>query len=276
MEDIKMPERLTLEQAKAKFTKINPATGRDYGVRKIFDILIDDKPYAVYDIDGYEHPNGHWNGTPKSWWLDYSEYEFTKGYDPNDERYDADDDEDFEPNIRELIPYVDKGVNRICWDIRYKQKNYVKYKWDDFDVRNGGNCQIYANGKLIYSFFSRSVEYALSKAQYMMVNLLEHPYNFLNQEENNGRKIWYYGLPATIRVGYEPGNIKIVPDYTDISKETWWKEYYIRKNPIIVQTDKDSLYDKRMDDEHFSETRDYGEINHGDALWDGMINWFRK
>jgi hypothetical protein len=269
MEDIKTPERLTLEQAKAKFSKVDEKSGRIYGVRKAFDILIDDKPYTVYDINDYEHPNGHWNGTPKTWWLDYSDYK------PVDED-DEEEGEDFQPRIRELIPYVDKGVHRICWEIRYKQKNTVKYKWDDFDVRNGGSCQIYANGKLIYSFFSRSVDFALAKAQYMMVQLLEHPYNFLEQEDNNGRKIWYYGLPATVKVGYEPGNIRVVPDYTDISPETWWKEYYIRKNPVIVQTDSESMEDKRMDDESFAETKDYGEINHGDALWDGMINWFRK
>jgi len=269
MEDIKTPERLTLQQAQEKFLKKNDETGRVYGVNKIFDLMIDDRLYAVYDIDGYEHPNGHWNGTPKTWWLDYSDYH------PVDED-DEEEGENFEPRIRELIPYVDKGVHRICWEIRYKQRNTVKYKWDDFDVRNGGSCEIYANGKLIYSFFSRSVDFGLAKAQYMMVNLMEHPYNFLNPEEEKGRKIWYYGLPATIEPGYDPGNIRVVPDYTDISKENWWKEYYIRKNPILVQTDGQSMSDKEMDDEHFAETRDYGTINHGDALWDGMINWFRK
>ena len=270
MEDIKSPERLTLEQAKAKFTKIHEESGREYGVRKAFDLMIDDRPYGVYDIQDYHHPNGQWNGTPTTWWLDYSDYE------PNKEDDEDNEDADFKPRIRELIPYVDKGVHRICWEIRYKQRNSIKYKWDEFDVRNGGSCSIFANGKLIYSFFSRSVDYALAKAQYMMVTLLEHPFNFLDQTENEGRKIWYYGLPATVKLGYEPGNIRISPDYTDVSPETWWAEYYKRKNPLIVETDEESMEDKRIDDMNFRETRDYGEINHGDALWDGMIDWFRK
>jgi len=45
-----MKEELTLEQAKVK-----------YKPRKIFDILIDDKPYTVYDIQEYEHDYGKWN-----------------------------------------------------------------------------------------------------------------------------------------------------------------------------------------------------------------------
>ena len=43
--------RMTLSAAAEKYGK----------ARKIFDIMIDDKPYSVYSIDGYEHPNGRWN-----------------------------------------------------------------------------------------------------------------------------------------------------------------------------------------------------------------------
>ena len=78
-----MKESLTLEQAKEKY---NP--------RKIFDILIRDKPYTVYDIEGYEHEYGKWNGCPTTWWLDYSEYMET-----------IDEDGDIqEPEINELTP----------------------------------------------------------------------------------------------------------------------------------------------------------------------------
>jgi hypothetical protein len=245
---------MTLSQAREKFGK----------VRKAFDIIIDDKPYVVYDIDGYEHPNGKWNGTPTSWWLDFSSPAVKGGITPE----------------RELIPYVDKGVNRICWEIRFKQSNYAKHKWDEWSIRSSGQCQIYANGKLIYSFGSHDVSYALSKAQYMMVNLMEHPYNFINSEEEKGRKIWYYGLPAIVEPGYDPGNIKVCPDYTQMDPEKWWEEYQIRKNPIDLPKDEEEReterQDREMEEESFQETRDYGVINHGDALWDGMINWFRK
>lgn len=270
MEENKPLERLTLAQAKEKFSKISPETGREYGVRKAFDIMIGDRLYPVYDIDGYEHPNGKWNGTPATWWLDYSEYEPIKSK-QNDE-----DDEDFEPNIRELIPYVDKGVHRICWEIRFKQTNYTKYKWDDWDVRSSGSCEIYANGKLIYSFGARDMGYALAKAQYKIVELCEHPYDFINPEASDGRKIWYHGLPATIKQGYEPGNIRVYPDYTDISQENWWKNYYLRKTPVIIETDEESLEDLRDESYRLREDKNTGWINHGDAMWDGMIDWFRQ
>jgi len=31
-----------------------------------------------------------------------------------------------------------------------------------------------------------------------------------------------------------------------------------------------------MDESDVEEYKRYGSINHGDAFWDGMINWFRK
>jgi hypothetical protein len=114
----------------------------------------------------------------------------------------------------------------------------------------------------------------------MMVNLIEHPYNFINSEEEKGRKIWYYGLPATVEPSYSPGEIKVVPDYTQMDQERWWKEYSIRKKPIDLPKEGEEWeterQDREMEEESFQETRDYGTINHGDALWDGMINWFRR
>jgi hypothetical protein len=68
-----------------------------------------------------------------------------------------------------------------------------------------------------------------------------------------------------------------VPDYSYLSKENWWDELERRKTKIentnqITEDDDD----KRIDKEHFEETKDYGIINHGDVFYDGMINWFRK
>jgi len=34
--------------------------------------------------------------------------------------------------------------------------------------------------------------------------------------------------------------------------------------------------DLEREKEHRSEYKNYGAINHGSALYDGMINWFRK
>jgi hypothetical protein len=208
-----------------------------------FQILIDDEAHNIWDIPGYEHENGKWNGCPTTWWLE------REGM---------------------LYPYVDKGVNRICWEINYKQTNTTKFKWDDLDVRSGGKCTMKANGKNIYEFFSRDTGPAFAKAQTLLYELLEHPYNFFDQEKENGRKIWYYGLPAQIKPSFTPGEISIVPEYSDdLKKEDWWRLYRERSKPIkLPGAKKDTSYD-------YDDWEDYGTIGHGDALWDGMINWFR-
>lgn len=249
-------ERLTLEQAREKYNS----------VRKIFDILIGDRPYSVYSIDGYEHMLGKSNGCPDTWWLDYSVYETTI-----DNRGVLN-----EPHVRELIPYIDKGTHRICWEINYRQFNRMKYKWDEWDIRNGGICKMHANGKLVYSFYSREIGYALSRAQSLEVILLEHPFDFLNQEKENGRKIWYYGLPATIKTSsMNPGEIGIIPDYSYMTDKEWWDALEEKKKKVYPKN-HELTEDDKWEKEGFEEDRQFSSwINHGDALCDGMIWWFR-
>lgn len=152
----------------------------------------------------------------------------------------------------------------------------MKYKWDEYDIRNSGRCEMYANGKLIYSFPSREIGYALSRAQSLEVILLEHPFNFLDQESENGRKIWYYGLPAKVRVSSSyPGEIGIIPDYSYMTQKEWWDALWEKKRKIQPENYK-KTEDDEWDKEEFDEDRSFSSwINHGDALWDGMIWWFR-
>ena len=249
-----MNNRLTLKQAKDKFGESN--------VRKVFEIQIRDEMYYVYSIEGYEHNLGKINGCPDIWWLDYSNY-----------------GTEFGDNIRELVPYIDKGVHRICWGVDYQQYNSTKYKWDEWDIRNGGICKITANGKLVYKFHYRDLEGALAEASTKINDMIEHPFNFINPEEEIGRKIWYYGLPATILLGCEPGEIRINPDYSYLTPDEWWNELENRKTNVHPK-DRVYVYNEmdmeKRDKEHFNEYREFGNINHGSVFYDGMIDWFRN
>ena len=86
-------------------------------------------------------------------------------------------------------------------------------------------------------------------------------------------------MPATVSVNEysEPGEISVVPDYTTgIEPNTWWKLYNERRNPVVMsgsEIDQDDM-DSDLSDLKYEERS--SRINHGDALWDGMINWFRK
>ena len=106
----------------------------------------------------------------------------------------------------------------------------------------------------------------------MQVVLTEHPFNFLEPFKEQGRKIWWYGLPATIgTTEYESWNILIIPDYTTgVDKENWWKLFKERRSNIgeIVDEDDIPVYDKEDD------YKDY--INWGDAFSDKHIDWFRN
>lgn len=220
--------------------------------RKAFPVMIYDKIYWVYDIPGKEHEG--FNDTIKTWWLFYSD------------------------NVLDYIPPADSeyfrpysvGIKRLCWDISFKQRNSTKEKWGDTQFNNRISCEISCNGRVVYVFGTFDMPFAFAKAQYLMTMLCEHPYNFLEPEKEKGRKIWWYALPATIRVSSHPGEIGIVPDYSTMSKEEWWRLYKERKDPPSDKEEEEMEAEETFDEEG----RDY--INWGDALSDGHIKWFRK
>lgn len=242
-------------------------------MRKVFDILINDKPYTVYSIEGKEHDLGKSNGCPANWWLHY-----------DDDASSIKLLNEMEENSN-LLPYIDRGVHRICWEIIYKQSNYIKYKWDEADIRDSGICIMKANGREVYKFHTSDLMYAMANVQILVGKIISHPYNLLEPEKDEGRKIFFCGLPAFVYKGYEIGEIKIKPDYSNIDKDLWWQRYdffnsnheeksYEEFEDDLEKEEYDADYE--LFQEHTKEYYDEDMINWGDALNDGKIWWFRK
>lgn len=230
-------------------------------MRKIFTVLVNNKEYDMYDIKGKEHA-GH-NDVPTTWWLYYSERLPEGMFPPVDSEY-------WQPGC-----YC-SGALRSLWDVRIKQHNTTKVKWGDVQFNNHTSVEIYCNNKPFYSFGTggKNLDFAMAKVQYLQVVLSEHPFNFYNPHSENGRKIWWYGMPATVKVWRqdEPWLIGIQPDYTDVQKDEWWPEYHRRKSkykPSPEQVKNDAEFGA-------SEDPDGEFINWGDAFSDGHIDWFRK
>ena len=211
------------------------------------------------------------NGCPDDWWLDYTKDEEGNYLPPSSNELLM---EISDANInRKLIPYIDKGVNRICWEIRYEQGHSVKYKWDDPELRSWGSCTLIANGKEVYKFRCSDLQYAMIRVQQLTETIRSHPYNFFNPEEDDGRKIYFQGLPAFVYKGYDLGEIKIRPDYSKISKEKWWELYNAYESTAYESID--SIFKDIDDHDTDLEYMRNDEINWGDALSDGKIKWFR-
>lgn len=211
--------------------------------RFIFNVMIGKQTYPVYSID----KRYHWQGDI-NWWV----------------------------KVRDegvLEPWTDHA-HRICFEYNIREHNSSKIKWDDYNIRKHTSVTITANGKPFYEFGTSDTQYAFAKAQQIVVQLMEHPYDFLEPEKERGRKIYFYGLPATIRPSSYPGEIGIVPDYSaGISKPNWWRIYTLRRQPVGGEPDKEWAEMEKEDNEEYEQS-DY--INWGDALSDAHINWFRK
>ena len=180
--------------------------------RKIFTVIIHKKEYDVFDIDGKEHAG--YNDTPKTWWRYYSDRLPDGLLPPSDSPH-------FEP--------MHSSIERRLWDLKFTQKTSTKEKWGKTQFRSSTWCEMRCNNKLVYAFGttggSRGMDFAMGKVKYLQVVLSEHCYNFFEPEKENGRKICWYGLPATVRVKSDTWEISIIPDYTaGLNEEEWWKE----------------------------------------------------
>lgn len=232
-------------------------------MRKIFDVMIYEKYYDVYDIDGKEHHG--LNGEPKTWWVYFSD-RLPEGTLP------PIDSDSWEP--------WHVGIKRCVWDIKLKQRNSTKEKWGDTQFNNHISVEMNCNWKLFYSFGTFDMAFAMAKVQYLQVIMSEHPFNFFDPKKENGRLIWGYNLPATVVVNnYNPWEIKIRPDYTTgLSRKEWWDAYKERKSKklsavsIFIDEDWDDIEEEEGN--CLDESCDL--IGWGDALFDGNIWWFRE
>lgn len=228
-------------------------------MRKIFEVMIYDKYYDVYDIPEKKHVG--LNDEPKTWWV-----------------YLAD------RLPSNLLPPIDSdswepyhvGIKRWVWDIHFKQRNTTKEKWNSTQFNNHIKCEIKCNGYSFYEFGTFDMSFAMAKAQYLMTVMSEHPFNFFEPHKENGRKIWWYNLPATVVVStYNPWEIRIKPDYTTgLTKSEWWQHYNERRNKRLSSSNIFVDNDFPDDDDEDND-KDNDLINWGDALSDGKIWWFR-
>lgn len=226
-------------------------------MRKVFDVYINRKLNPVFDIPG----KSHGNGPVMTWWV-YLGPELVDGVLP--------------PEDSEYLSPLTTGVNRRVWDIRLTQSNGTKTKWDELRFCNNTSVEMWCNGRCVFCFSTTGtatgLSYAMARVGYLIVQLEEHCYNFFEPEQENGRKICYHGMPATVRVMSDTWEIAIVPDYSNMTEKDWWAELKRRQSNYTVQDDQD----REMEEEGFDEDQRTGWINWGSPLSDGNIYWFRK
>lgn len=233
-------------------------------MRKAYTVIIHDKERDVWDIEGKELDCG--NGEPLTYWV-YMGERLPDGIAP--------------PIDSDNWVHYHASIQRHLWDIKFTQTNTTKEKWGSTHFRNHTHVEMWCNKKLIYSFGTTGtpsgLSFAMAKVQYLQTMLSEHCFNFFNSQEENGRKIFWKGLPATVKVStHSSWEIGIVPDYTaGLDKEQWWAELKSRE-ALLGKRKFDDEDDEQSDREDFNEQKERDYINWGEALSDQHIDWFRK
>lgn len=219
-------------------------------MKKLFKVNLNNNYYYVYNINNKEH-----DGSFNTWWIYFSNDYFI-------------DDKTPPIDSNCWIPYSEH-INKDCWDIRIKQRNITKYKWDNIRFNTDIDISMYCNSKLIYRFNCNKFDYAFAKIQYLQVELSEHPYNFFEPETEIGSKIYWHGLPAKIKPNESsPWEIFVIPDYCEgYDKGGWWAELKNRTKHMF-NTD-------RTFEDYYVDEIEGDMINWGSALSDQNITWLR-
>lgn len=111
-------------------------------------------------------------------------------------------------------PWLDKCAHRPCWGFRIDEGHYTKHKWGELQINGTCYGAITCNGRDVYEIRCRDISYAFAKAQSLIVELSEHPFDFVFPEKMIGRKVWYKDQPAKIgeHIMLDQGCIMLIYD----------------------------------------------------------------
>jgi hypothetical protein len=173
--------------ANIEFKEITKETDLSKIYKLEWDLEFNNKPFTIYRIDGHYHVMGGKYNNNCFWCC------------PSDES----------PSHKNLIPF---NGSAPTWGVIFEETNYFGKR----SIKQGGNCYITRNNKKFYEVMGRDVNYCLSKAQYLLVQIQEHPISFSSKNWKNeliGRLIYFYDDPAIVTsVIEDQGCLWIEPD----------------------------------------------------------------
>jgi len=142
----------------------------------VFKTVVNDRIQEVWRRNE-SHPQGEINNRDSHLWLRQT--------------FEDTDDVDW-------VPWIGIGTNRPCFEIKLVQGNRTKCKWGETRINGTGWAEIFCNKTKVYEYGFRDIEYGLARAQVLISDMTEHPFNFMDPESEIGRKIRYYEQPAVI------------------------------------------------------------------------------
>jgi hypothetical protein len=164
-------------------------------------------------------------------------------------------------SVDNLIPYWGARGGAV-FGIHFEYNNFIRHGngfHKSTQIQENGSCWITRNGEKFYEVSGRSHEYALAKAQSLIVDLSESFFSVFSRnwkEEIKGRKVWHHNQPAKVKYICEgQGAMILEPDGID------------KFEPQIWQIDEDQDRQEWM--------AEYGDSVKVDMLSES-VHWFRK
>ena len=212
-----------------------------------WDIDVNGVKYDLYRIPGFAHTIGGKYGIYDLWACPRGET----------------------PTNKNLIEY--RSYHACRWGFRVNANHYIKTKWDETSINSRVVCTITRNDKDFYTFNTRDIDYAIAKAQTLLVELSEFPISFHSKNYIGkiiGRKIYYNHTPAIIT--------RLIEEDLDLIINT--EDGYEFPIPIHMLKCINNL-SKEEQNVYFNEIQEWKDegcnIEIKDSLFSENIWWFR-
>lgn len=198
---------------------------RDKDDYKIWDVLIREGDFnfimPVYRRSGIEHDHGKMNNCNPEYWLlrDRSALGLKMWeIDPENKegRYRKNKGDLLDNDKRwQWVPWGDKFAKPVHWGFTFETYNkidhYTKYNSDDYSVETSGFCRIFCNGREVYHFVCRDMEFMIFKAREL--TLRECGWGGIDPWDPDkviGRKVWYHDQEGVVVKHFLPDDRVVI------------------------------------------------------------------
>lgn len=119
------------------------------------------------------------------------------------------------------IPFMSKYAHTTTWSYTFEEYNSVEHrtKWgdDSWSVNKRVFCRMYCNGREVYHFGTMDMDYAITKARYLVAEFNENTaIRMSDPDDIIGKKVWFHDQPGVITRHFLPDDrIVIKSERTD-------------------------------------------------------------
>lgn len=216
-----------------------------------------------------KHRAGEMNSTDSEYWLLHDKMATLLAAiddDPENKsgryRPSSEEIEERKKDRFQWIPFMSKYAHTTTWSYTFEEYNTVEHrtKWgdDSWSVNQRVFCRMYCNGREVYNFGAREMDYAITRARYLVVEFNENTGIQMSDPDSMiGKKVWFHDQPGIIT------------------------RHFLPDDRIVIKSEREDgkgfdLTRKRDKESDWPESEWNGKMEVHTGIFDKDIYWYRN